>query len=402
MSSLRILMYSHDTLGMGHTWRTITIASHLAKNIANASILVLTDLPIIGRLRLPANVDYVHLPGVVLSTAQEYQARNLNLDLKKLIKIRCKITQSALKTFKPQLIIVERDPLVLPDEMDRILSFVRDKMPLTKVVWGLSDIIGKSDFIVREWTGQQVYQMLDRFCDEIWVYGLMEIFDQIKEYQIFPPLSEKFFYVGYLRAASKYEKNRVKSNHQLPVVLVTTGSGSDGFGLLETYIRFLEKSGGAALFQSVIVSGPMMRTSEKHLLKERAEKLPNVVFHRFSKHFLQLVKEADLVVTTSGYNTLCEILSYRKNMLFVPTVAPPNERLLRAQIFERLGLGELLSPESLNPEYLGEKVTSAVSNPHDSIDRMNSVNIGMDGLDKIVDRIKSLAGVTDSAEHLTD
>ena len=46
-------MYSHDSTGLGHTFRTLMIASHLAESLTNCSILVLTDLSIIGRFKFP-------------------------------------------------------------------------------------------------------------------------------------------------------------------------------------------------------------------------------------------------------------------------------------------------------------------------------------------------------------
>ncbi len=76
-------MYTHDTMGLSHTWRMLYIASCLAGRMQDVSILLLTDLSIVGRLKFPINVDYVHLPGIVLGDNQQYCARNLNVELKK-------------------------------------------------------------------------------------------------------------------------------------------------------------------------------------------------------------------------------------------------------------------------------------------------------------------------------
>ncbi|MFW5640989.1 MAG: glycosyltransferase, partial [Thermodesulfobacteriota bacterium] len=46
-STYNIIMYSHDTYGLGHIRRTMAVASHLrARNI---NILILTGSPIAGR-----------------------------------------------------------------------------------------------------------------------------------------------------------------------------------------------------------------------------------------------------------------------------------------------------------------------------------------------------------------
>ena len=51
-----ILMYSHDTYGLGHIRRTMSIASHLRAGDVN--VLILTGSPIAGRFVLPENVDF--------------------------------------------------------------------------------------------------------------------------------------------------------------------------------------------------------------------------------------------------------------------------------------------------------------------------------------------------------
>jgi predicted glycosyltransferase len=390
-------MYCHDRFGLGHTSRTLAIASHLAENLANCSILVLTDLSIIGRFKFPQNVDYVHLPGIVHNADQRYYAGNLNIELENTYKIRRKITQSAARTFQPDLIVVERDPFGLQNEMQRTLSFIREELPQTKVIWGLPDVIGEPEMVVREWNREGVYEALNRFCDEIWVYGAREIFDLVREYQVPAPVAGKIFYSGYLRSPSvssrRIHKDIARMDRRKPFVLITTGSGAEGFTLIDCYLRFLECAGGAVPFQTLIVTGPMMRSREKMRLMERARKLPEVIFHRFSKHILQYVKYADLVVSNGGFNTLCEILSYRKRAIFVPGMIPPHEHLLRARIFGRLGLVRFLSPIELTPDSIGETVTTSVSCNPELAPRIARADIPLDGLEKITERIKLLCGV---------
>ena len=54
-SMFNILMYSHDTYGLGHIRRTMAIAEQLRK--ADTNILILTGSPIAGRLDFPKYVD---------------------------------------------------------------------------------------------------------------------------------------------------------------------------------------------------------------------------------------------------------------------------------------------------------------------------------------------------------
>ncbi len=60
-NSYNILMYSHDTYGLGHIRRTMAIARNLVRPGVN--ILIVTGSPIAGRYTMPAGVDFVRMPG---------------------------------------------------------------------------------------------------------------------------------------------------------------------------------------------------------------------------------------------------------------------------------------------------------------------------------------------------
>ena len=58
-----ILMYSHDTYGLGHIRRSMAIANHLRG--LNTNVLILTGSPIAGRFSFPEQVDFVRMPGMI-------------------------------------------------------------------------------------------------------------------------------------------------------------------------------------------------------------------------------------------------------------------------------------------------------------------------------------------------
>ncbi len=393
MEKLRILIYSSDSSGLGYTSRAVWIASHIAEHIENTSMLLLTDLPIANRLKFPEHVDYIHLPGILSKNDETYVTRRLNIDLQHTMMLRHKITKSTIKTFKPRLIIIESDPAVLPREMKNTFGFVKKRFPETKIIWGMPDTVGEPEKIIRRWKEKDVYTILDQVCDEIWVHGAKSIFDFATEYQLPKTLANRVIYTGYIRAPyvtrHRIHKDKTKLRLKKPFVLVTAGSGNNGFALIDNYLRFLEHSGEALPFRSVIVTGPMMKSQEKHILLDRAENLPNVIFHRYSKHILQYLKYAQLVVCHGGFNLLCEILTYRKNAIFVPNLSATNEYLYRSQLFKTLGLVELILPNKLSPDIIGEKVASAFSKEFNS-ELFDSVDISQDGLRNIIERVKFL------------
>jgi predicted glycosyltransferase len=61
----RVLIYSHDTFGLGHLRRSRAIANRLVQRNPEASIVIISGSPIIGSFEFGDGVDYVRVPGVV-------------------------------------------------------------------------------------------------------------------------------------------------------------------------------------------------------------------------------------------------------------------------------------------------------------------------------------------------
>jgi predicted glycosyltransferase len=380
-------------LGLGHATRGLAIASHLTQRYPDCSVLLVTDLPIIGRFHFPPNVDYVRLPGI--GQGGDSGRAATSLDVSSALKIRRKILQGVIKTFRPQILILERDPSSLALEVQRVLTFLREEIPEAKAVWALPDIVGEPQGVIDSWTRASVYSALDELCDEVWVHGDRSLFDQARHYRLPGPVAAKVVYTGYLRSprvGTERVRRKVSRQPRCPTVLVTAGGGAAGYPLVDGFLDFLEARRGRVPFHSVIVTGPMMRSEDKGRLKARAARLSGLTFHRFSRHLLEYMSCADLVVSNGGYNTHCAALSYGKRALVAPGMRPPNERLLRGRVFERLGITQVLDPEQMTPERLGELVTAAVLGGRAPVGNGGARVIPMDGLERMGARIEALVG----------
>jgi len=68
----------------------------------------------------------------------------------------------------------------------------------------------------------------------------------------------------------------------------------------------------------------------------------------------RLFREAEVVVSTCGYNTMAEILTHAKRAIVVPRVLHRKEQLLRARRMDELGLATCIPPDEITPERLFE------------------------------------------------
>ena len=77
----RVLIYSHDTFGLGHIRRCRAIANALVASFPHISILIVSGSSVISSFQFGDGVDYVRIPGVEKQSDGHYGPQHLNLEL---------------------------------------------------------------------------------------------------------------------------------------------------------------------------------------------------------------------------------------------------------------------------------------------------------------------------------
>lgn len=365
-ATYNILMYSHDTYGLGHIRRTMAIASHLLGE--NINILILTGSPIVGRFTFPEQIDFVRIPGIIKKTNEEYLPLSIKIDPRHVLNIRKNIITATAKAFKPNLFIVDKEPLGLKKEVLPTLKWLKRCMPETRTILGLRDIMDDAVTVQEDWKRKGIYESLNRLYSEIWVYGIQKFYDPIQEYAIPKHISEKILFTGYIprkvpekKAVRQLRKEQGLAHHE-KLVVVTTGGGGDGFTVMDTYLKMLESASPFLPFKSVLITGPFMPERETKEVTERARRL-GVRTYQFCRVMEKMLASADLVVSMGGYNTVCEILSQGTPALIIPRDVPRKEQLIRAQVLYNHNLVDYIPWSSFSPEILLERVLAILERP---------------------------------------
>ena len=170
LNDARILIYSHDSFGLGHLRRCRAIAHALVDRFKGLSILILSGSPIIGSFDFRARVDFVRIPGVIKLHDGEYQSLGLHIDVEQTMEMRASIIRQTALSFRPDLFLVDKEPLGLKGEVLATLEML--KAMGTTLVLGLRDIMDEPSLLFKEWERKQVLPALEHLYDEIWVYGL--------------------------------------------------------------------------------------------------------------------------------------------------------------------------------------------------------------------------------------
>lgn len=364
--TFNILMYSHDTYGLGHIRRTMAIAAKLREPDVN--ILILTGSPLAGRFLFPEQVDFVRIPGMIKKTNDLYLPHSIRIDPQHALEIRKSIIKATAQTFQPQLFIVDKEPMGLKKEVLSTLEWLRGSMPGTRTILGLRDIMDDGPSVRAAWKKKGIYDVLKELYSEIWVYGDREFYDPIQEYDIPESIRPKIYFTGYIprqtpsEREAKLERKRNRIPEQMPLVVVTAGGGGDGYPVMDAYLAFLENEPQPPPFCSLIITGPFMPKELRRSIISRAKRVGVLACH-FYRQMEKVLAAADLVITMGGYNTLCEILSLKKVALVIPRETPRREQLIRAQCFRRHNLADYIPWRELTPESLRYKVFELLESP---------------------------------------
>ncbi len=385
LNAKRLMIYSHDTFGLGHLRRCRAIAHSLVERFKGLTILILSGSPIIADFDFRARVDFIRIPGVIKLFNGEYTSLGLKIDLKDTLSIRESIIRNTTREFAPDLFLVDKEPLGLKGEMTDTLRML--KGTATKTILGLRDIMDEPTLLKREWAGRDMLSAMDDLYDDIWIYGLEEFFNPLATMDVTPALRDKIIYTGYLpRSLPKEHYPPEKLEMEEPYILITPGGGGDGATMVDWVMRAYE--GDDALpFGALMVLGPFMPPEYRAEFKDRAAKLDRVEVISFDSRMEVLMANSVGVISMGGYNTFCEILSYDKRALVIPRMEPRKEQLYRATRAEELGLSKMLIPDgNLDTRTMVE----ALRNLPDQNKPSESLLPGMlDGLDRIGALVRS-------------
>ncbi len=386
MRGRRVLIYSHDTFGLGHLRRCRAIAHSIVAAYKDMSVLILSGSPIIGSFDFRARVDFVRVPGVIKLRDGRYTSLGLHIDISDTLAMRASIIRHTAEAFEPDVMLVDKEPLGLHGEVVDTLKILKETG--TPLVLGLRDIMDEPTLLAPEWERKNVLPALSDLYDEIWVYGLPQIYDPLAGLDLPASVHDKIIYTGYLRrtAPQAPPSPAIQALIQDPYLLVTPGGGGDGAGLVDWVLAAYETDPGLP-HGALIVFGPFMQPDIAAAFQARVDRLDRVQAITFDSHMETLVKNAVGVVAMGGYNTFCEILSFDKPAIIVPRTETRLEQFIRAQRAQELGLVRMLRGDGVrDPAVLAAALRQLPRQPRPSDVVVPGLLDGLDNVNRLIER----------------
>lgn len=378
----RILLYSHDTLGLGHLRRCLILLKSLCARHPRLSALLVTGSPIAHQFRLPPGSDYVKLPAVRKTSARQYESRSLSLGESDMQALRSNLVLRTARDFDPDVILVDHSPIGCGGEILPTLEWSREHGRSTNIL-GMRDIIDDPRSVISAWTAGGIYGVLEDLYDHVAVYSSREFYDPIERYEFPARTAAKTRFVHHV--ADLEPSGSSVGAPAAPTVAVSIGGGDGGADIvLFPFLEMMRARQREIDFVAEILLGPLLSPGHEQRCRNLARGLP-VTLRSFVASVAPLYRAAEIVVSTAGYNTVADQLAHSRRALLVPRVLYREEQAIRARRMEELGLAACLLPQDVTPDAMFEAIQRARTSPAEPLVRARELGFPpLDGASQLV------------------
>ncbi|HEV2175582.1 MAG TPA: glycosyltransferase [Terriglobia bacterium] len=355
------MTYSHDGYGMGHLRRNVNLATRLVRDLRGASVLMLGSCSSGPYFELAPGIDFIKIPSIIKVGGGAYEPSSLKISRDRVKALRSVLIQKAAEVFQPHLLLVDHVPGGVWDELIPTLQMLRRRAAPPVVVLGMRDITDTPEVVRQQWQREGTYELLDRYYDEVLVYGCRRLFDSAAEYGLGERLSAGVTYCGYVASQEPPESAPLRAELGISdfekLILVTGGGGGDAYPMMSLFLEALPLVKTRHALAPLVIAGPLMAPDQKGMLRKQARSLGvRVLSH--TPDSLSYLHAADLVITMGGYNSLAEIVSLRKKAIVLPRVGPRAEQTMRARIFAEERLVNALQPRDWSAPALAAHIAT--------------------------------------------
>jgi predicted glycosyltransferase len=367
--SLRIAFYSHNGFGLGHFTRNAKLARALLRRRPNADILLITGSAGLHELPAIPNVDYIKLPSVRKQATGRWRPQSLDIEMEHLLRLRRTIILEAVRAYRPHLLVADYLPLGVERELEPALEELRGRGDARAAI-GFRDILDDPASVRELWDTDGSRDALTELYDLVLVYGDPTWFD-FARYGLPPDLPRYVGLLGDPRAASSGRTNGA------PRLLSTSGGGADGYPVLSASLEAhdLVQARLEGGMRCTAITGPLIQDPDYQRLRAIGKRTGARV-RRYVDNMPTLLARANVVVGMAGYNTVCDVLSFRRPAVIVPRPGPSREQTLRAELLAERGLAKNLPLAECTAGTLAEAVVPLLEETHlpeDGFPRLDGV-----------------------------
>jgi predicted glycosyltransferase len=402
----RLLLYSPDSLALGHLQRNVKIASRFVAQTPGATALMLTSSPHGLDRHLPDGIDFVKLPTVAGTFGSNFEFVSLRVSDATVSAIRAAVIRAAVEAFEPDLLLIDYLPLGVRGELRATIEYCSDLPAPPAIVLGLRDIIGPED---RRERALDPSAAVERHYDRVLIYGPAGICPTAQNAGLTGAALEKVTYCGYLQPdAGTRDRAGARAALELgdaKLIVITGGGGRDAYPMIDRCVAALAQLPPAG-HRTIALAGPMMDDLDRAALTQLVHGTKIELWAQ-ALDPPALFSAADVILTMGGYNSIVEAVSAGARVLVLPrrvhspvrtmstaprdayatpsALPPDTEQLLRAEAFAARGLAEVIAQDA-DAGAVATAIERALAAPR----RTQTETLGFDGLARVTHELCTL------------
>lgn len=375
MSAPRVFFYVQHLLGIGHLARASRIASALAEDGFEVTV-VTGGLPVSG---FPGpDIKSVALPAVVASNAgfsglADEHGKPVEEGF---LHQRRDLLLQAFHAARPDIVIVEAFPFgrrQMRFELLPLLDAIATASPRPKLLTSVRDILQERTKPGRD---EETVGLIKAHFDHVLVHGDPDFVTLPETFPLAAEIADKIIYTGLVAAPVPVLPTDVFD------IVVSAGGGAVGLDLVRSALEAARASSYRGRW--CLITGPNLPEEDFAGLSNQTA--DNVTLVRFRKDFPSLLRGAELSISQAGYNTVCDVLQAQCRSILVPfTAGGETEQTVRATRLEELGLAVSLPESGLNAAVLGDAMELSLSRP-----KPGSHKLDLNGAKRTAEILRSL------------
>lgn len=382
MSGPRVLLYVQHLMGIGHQRRAAVIARALVSRGFDVTY-VSGGLPVSG-LDL-GGAELVQLP-----PARAEDTRYARLvdehgrpvddawrDSRRLALLH------AYARARPRVLVTETFPFgrgLLRFELLALLQAAKSSAAPPLVACSVRDIVERRAVAAKY---ERMARHVEAYFDLVLVHSDPEVVPFERSFPLTSRISRRIHYTGFVVDPASQGSAAGPATGE---VLVSAGGGVVGDELLGTAIECRSRSRLAHAPWRVLV-GPDI--AERRFRALRSSAAPGVIVERNREDFPRLLRGCRLSISQGGYNTLMEVLAAGARAVVVPFAdAHEGEQSVRARLFERRGLVDVVEAHGLDAERLARGIGRALARP-----AQGREGLRMDGASRTAELLAQRLGI---------
>lgn len=351
MTSPRVLFYVQHLLGIGHIARASLVASALAEDGFDVT-MVTGGLPVPG---FPGpGIRHVRLMPEVTSREGFSGLQDINGTVLDENSERQRMEQflAVLGETRPDIVITEAFPFGRRQMRFELLPFleaIRSMRPKPLLFASIRDILQVNKKPGRD---EETVALVKEHFHSVLVHGDRNLTRIEDTFPLASEIADKILYTGLVAPAAP-----VPSPEKYRVV-VSAGGGAVGQKLLNAAVSARSLMGATGRW--CVITGPNLDPVSFDTLA--AQGGGDMDVFRFRNDFRQLLGSAELSISQAGYNTVCDVLKAGCGSLLVPFAAGgETEQTARAVKLQELGLAQYIEEAALTPETVAAGIETALA-----------------------------------------